>query len=246
MAKDRYDVIGVEIDGSPILDLWIKPGKEHGDATSGSLMLGNIQVATTTWGWGRGYDRAYVGNWLNNQESMFVRRGLHGHALDYACKKALEQLHDDRLNNSKATAQTVSTTQQITIEVASWISGKGAMAQVVIGDKVEDKFVDGITQPQALIGALIMGLKATSENTVVVLTRDAWLAKIWQNRNFKKNLNYWNKVFQLAQNRQIMVKYIGGDQPIVQQPEPQKEEDIPPMEDWDAILDYDESEEVPE
>lgn len=247
--KNRYDVLGVEVDGSPILDLWVKPGKEHMDATSGSLMLGNTQVATTTWGWKRGYDKAYVGTWLANQESAYVRRGLNGHALDYACKVALEQLHNDRLNSSKTTAQT---TQQITMEVASWISGKGATAQVTVNGKTEDKFVDGITQPQALLGAVIMGLKKSDATVVTILTRDAWLAQVWQNQSFKKNLNYWSKIFQLIQGRQMIVKYVGGGQPIMQQQsEPpiqqQKEEDdIPPMDEayWDGILDYNESEEV--
>lgn len=254
--KERYNVIGVEVDGQPILDLWVKPGKEHKDATSGSLMLSNTQVATTTWGWGRGYDRAYVGNWLQNKESAYVRRSLHGHALDYACKTALEQLHNDRVADSKTTATaniTIPVTQtnhakQTILEIHSKICGSGAVAQVLVNGEYYEKAVDGITQPQALLGSLIMGLRMSTAN-VLVLTSDMWIVQVWENRSFKKNLNYWNKILQLAQGRQMIVKYIGGDQPIVQQPEPpkspipQSEEDIPPL-DWEGILDYDSEEEV--
>ena len=258
--KKRYDVIGVEVDGQPITDLWVKPGKEHIDATSGSLMLGNTQVATTTWGWKRWYDRAYVGTWLANQESAYVRRGLNGHALDYACKAALEQLHNDRVANSKQAAQTIpmtkSETKQTVLEIHSKICGSGAVAQVLVDGEYYEKAVDGITQPQALLGALVMGLRMATTN-VLILTSDRWIVQRWGKAVRPDNLEkYWNKVYQLAHGKNIRFQFTGnGGQPTTpQQPEPSKppipqqqeeDDDIPPL-DWNGILDYDKNEEVPE
>lgn len=260
--KERYNVIGVEVDGQPITDLWVKPGKEHVDATSGSLMLGNTQVATTTWGWKRGYDRAYVGTWLANQESAYVRRGLNGHALDYACKMALEQLHNDRVADSKQTAakttqMTIPMTQtnpiqQTILEIHSKICGNGAVAQVIVDGKYHEKTVDGVTQPQALLGAMVMGLRMATTN-VLILTSDMWIVQRWGKAVRPDHLEkYWNKVYQLAQGKNIRFQFTGkGGQSVVQQkPEPPKpsipqhqEEDIPPL-DWEGILDYDSEEEV--